>query len=190
MSNWHYWVIRTANPEINPPTDWIIILENLGKLVPGKIIDKIEAAAFIIRGTRIIRWILDQNDPQYATESESTEVAKKLLSQYLDLTNFQENIDDDIISLLKPYKTGNPTRCSMCLEELSTDSFLLDGRTDPNSISMGHLTPLSMRNQQFSNHFADNVNWQHRRCNYMQGERTINEALDYMKEILKRHQRI
>ncbi len=190
MSNWHCYFIKIANPEINPPNDWVVILENLGNLVLDKIIDKIEAAAFVIRGSRRIRWLLDQTDPQYATESESIEVAKKLLSLYLDLVDFQVDIDDNIVSLLTPYKTGNPSRCPMCLDELSTESFLLDGRTDPNSISMGHITPLSMRGKHFSNHFADNVNWQHRRCNYMQGERTINEALDYMEEILQRHQRI
>ena len=74
--------------------------------------------------------------------------------------------------------------------EIEKDMFLLDARKQPDSIQMGHKNPLHKRDKITHNHTYDNVIWQHRRCNYMQGEDTIKSALKYMIEILKRHKKI
>lgn len=189
---WNSWVISNSNKNIFPPAEWCEVLKILheSNLIEDKIIDKIEVAAFTIRGSRILRWKIDESDPQFATEDNSFRVAKKLLANYLEVIDLSIQIPEKLKPFLANYLTSESTKCSLCREEITTIMFVLDGRTEQDAINMGHIEPLNTRDQNQSNHYAENVCWQHRRCNYMQGERNIETALNYMYGILKRHGKI
>ena len=74
---WHYWVLRKfATTE--PPKEWERILKLLKDILPAKYIDKIEVAAFSIRGKRIARWQLERSHPEYSTKVNAIGAAKKL----------------------------------------------------------------------------------------------------------------
>lgn len=187
---WNYWVINTANKDVAVPESWHNVLKIIKNLVDNKIIDKIEVAAFTIRGMRTLRWLIPPEHHEYSTEEDCIEVAKKLLAAYLETKDVGIEIPDDLQLYLSDYLQYANTKCSLCLDELEKHLFFLDGRTEPNAIAMGHIEPLNQRSEYQHNHFATNTTWQHRRCNYMQGERNINTALNYMLEILHRHGKI
>jgi len=187
---WNFHAINIANKGIMPPLEWQEILVILKIIIDKKIIDKIEVAAFTIRGSRLLRWRIEHTDPQFASEQTSLEVAKKLLANYLELVDLDIVMPDILKDYLSNYLTNETSKCSLCKEEITSSMFLLDGRKDQDAINMGHIEPLNTRNQNQSNHYPENVCWQHRRCNYMQGERNIETALNYMYDILKRHNKI
>lgn len=189
---WKYWVLNNFAGTNSVPKEWYDILEivDKNKLVDNKVLNKIEVAAFSTRGNRQLRWTIDESDPQYATEKTSLDIAKKLLANYLQLVDLNITIPENLKILLSDYLTNETTKCSLCKEEITSKMFLLDGRKDQDAINMGHIEPLNTRDQTKSNHYPENVCWQHRRCNYMQGERNIETALNYMYEILKRHSKI
>ena len=189
---WNYWVISNSNKGVQPPQEWYQILQIIYEhnLLDNKNINKIEVAAFTIRGSRTLRWIILENDPQFASERNSLEVAKKLLANFLELVDLKIIIPEKLKIFLSEYLTNETTKCSLCREEITSTMFLLDGRKDQDAVNMGHIEPLNTRDQNQSNHYAENVCWQHRRCNYMQGERNIETALNYMFGILKRHGKI
>lgn len=187
---WSFHAINIANPSITVPEDWQIILLLVTGLIEKKIIDKIEVAAFTIRGLRTLRWLIPIEHPEYSTEVDCLEVSKKLLASYLEIKDVGIEISETLRSNLSDYLHDTHTKCPLCLEELEKYLFFLDGRKEPDAIAMGHIEPLNQRNEHQHNHFAGNTTWQHRRCNYMQGERNINTALNYMLEILQRHGKI
>lgn len=189
---WCFSLIVTSNPGSRPPRDWwklIKVIKEHG-LVDNSILSKIEVAAFTIRGSRTLRWKMPNYDPQYATIHQSVNVAKKLLAEYLNLYDFNQEIPKEIKSQLVDFnRLPKPTVCPLCKDRLKKSLFELDGRKDSQSIQMGHIKPLNSRGK-ISHHFAKNVNWQHRQCNYMQGERELKTALKFMKSILIKHGKI
>ena len=189
---WHFPAIKIANKGILPTKEWMEIILSIkqSKLVEDKVIGKIEVASFAIRGSRLLRWRIKETDPEYSSEEECLRIAKKLLIYYLHLKDFNKDIPSVLKTLLGITEKTETTKCALCLLEIEKEQFLIDARIHPNAIQMGHLNPLSLRNEVSSNHFAENINWQHRRCNYMQGEDTLANALDFMIEILKRHKKI
>ena len=200
-SAWHYWVLRiAANAE--PPKEWLIIMRKLSQMIDKTYIDKIEAAAFAIRGKRTARWIVPVNHPEFATLENSLGAAKKLvwlllksedspgmLSELYDLLKCTKSAD---CRLLEGHsgecETRKPRqetlRCPVCLETIKLSDFGRHGRTDPLSIQMGHLVPLSRATQ---GHNAKNVVWAHRRCNYIQDEQTVEETIKTLCEIVEKH---
>lgn len=181
---WHYWVLRKfATAE--PPKEWEEILEELKSILPPKYIDKIEVAAFSIRGKRIARWQLEKDHAEYSTKQNALGAAKKLA--WLLLKSKHAPLISPVLNsfLNKDGKFSEEiTYCPICKEAISFEDFKRSGRTDPISIQMGHLTPLSRERE---GHNIKNVVWVHRRCNYIQDEQTVPETIETLCEILKRH---
>lgn len=181
---WHYWVLRKfATAE--PPKEWEKILEELKGILPTKYIDKIEVAAFSIRGERIARWQLKKDHAEYSTKRNALGAAKKLTWLLLKSKN-APSISEQVVSLLNKDRefTEEITYCPICKESINFEDFKRAGRTDPVSIQMGHLIPLSRGEE---GHDSKNVVWVHRRCNYIQDEQTITETIDTLRQILERH---
>lgn len=80
--------------------------------------------------------------------------------------------------------TEEITYCPICKEIINYEDFILSGRTDPTSIQMGHLIPLSRGKE---GHNIENAVWVHRRCNYIQDEQTVEETIETLRQILERH---
>jgi hypothetical protein len=185
--NWHCWVLSKFAGDA-PPREWINILDELKKVISGKNIDKIEYASFVIRGERKARWLLDRAHSEYSTKNDALGAAKKLtwllmksrgaplISKRLKrlLINDEKFIDET-------------TTCPLCKEIIKIDDYNLSGRNDLYSIQMGHLIPLSLKPR---SHNAGNVVWMHRRCNYIQDEQTIDNTINFLKQILKTHEHI
>jgi len=163
---------------------------------------KIEVAAFTIRGKRVARWLIPSSHPEFSTIKNSIAAAKKLTWLLLGCQG-SPGLTKDLRSLLKcsknvkcvlleghggecskSYKAPQVTRCPICLDVIKLDDFKRNGRTDPLSIQMGHLTPLSRMKQ---GHTAGNVVWVHRRCNYIQDKQTVDETIDNLCGIVKNH---
>jgi len=199
---WHYWVLNIA-AGAEPPEEWKAILRGLSNIgLSGTYVDKIEVAAFAIRGVRTARWKVPKNHPEYASLENSLGAAKKL-TWLVFRSEGSPGITAELYTSLKctrssectlleghgdECKTGEAskeiTRCPVCLEIIKLDDFRRHGRTDPLSIQMGHLTPLSRTRQ---GHNATNVVWAHRRCNYIQDEQTVEETIKTLREIVERH---
>jgi len=95
-------------------------------------------------------------------------------------------IPEQLVSLLNKNNefTDEVTYCPICKEIITYEDFKRSGRTDPISIQMGHLIPLSRERK---GHNVKNVVWVHRRCNYIQDEQTVAEAIETLRKILQRH---
>jgi len=198
---WHYWVLNiAANAE--PPEEWQTIMRKLYPIIDGTYIDKIEVAAFAIRGKRTARWKVPASHPEYATLENSLGAAKKLTWLLLksegapgistELYNSLKCTQSSSCVLLEGHESScktiehhrEITRCPICLEIINLEDFKRDGRTDPYSIQMGHIVPLSRTTQ---GHNAKNVVWAHRRCNYIQDEQTVEETIKTLREIVEKH---
>ncbi|MEW6686895.1 MAG: hypothetical protein AB1393_11935 [Candidatus Edwardsbacteria bacterium] len=181
---WHYWVLRKfATAEL--PKEWVRILEELKSILTTKYIDKIEVAAFSIRGKRIARWQLKKDHAEYSTKQNTLGAAKKLTWLLLKSRN-APSISEQLIPLLNKDRefAEEITYCPICQEAINFEDFMRSGRMDPVSIQMGHLIPLSRARE---GHNVQNVIWVHRRCNYIQDEQTVSETIDTLRQILERH---
>lgn len=198
---WNYWVIGISS-QAEPPDEWVGILGQLSGYIEDKYINKVEVAAFTIRGVRTARWLIANTESEYSNLQNALGSAKKL-TWLLLLSQEGPGLDHELKKSLKCTKTamcvlleghgGNcssswqdpgVTRCPLCLEPIKLSDFNLDGRKDALSIQMGHSIPLSRINQ---GHKADNVYWQHRRCNYIQDEQTLASTVENLVTIVERH---
>jgi len=188
--------------QAEPPDEWVGILGQLSGYIEDKYINKVEVAAFTIRGVRTARWLIANTESEYSNLQNALGSAKKL-TWLLLLSQEGPGLDHELKKSLKCTKTamcvlleghgGNcssswqdpgVTRCPLCLEPIKLSDFNLDGRKDALSIQMGHSIPLSRINQ---GHKADNVYWQHRRCNYIQDEQTLASTVENLVTIVERH---
>lgn len=198
---WNYWVLGIA-AGAEPPDEWQNILTGLSEIISDKYINKIEAAAFVIRGVRTARWLLSPDEAEFSTLQDALGAAKKLTWLLLKSEGVPQ-IPGALLAMLKCTKssncalleghegecthTGSPdqfSKCPVCLETIKLNDFELDGRTDPLSIQMGHLVPLS---RETGGHNAKNVTWAHRRCNYIQDEQTVEETIEQLCRIVEKH---
>lgn len=198
---WHFWVLNLA-AGADPPEEWKTIVGNLSRIIDGAYIDKIEAAAFTIRGKRTARWGVPEDHSEFATLENSLGAAKKLTWLLLE-SEGSPGMPSELYDSLRCTKstecrlleghsgeceTREPThetlRCPVCLETINLADFERPGRTDPLSIQMGHLIPLSRGRH---GHNATNVVWTHRRCNYIQDEQTVEETIRTLCDIVQRH---
>lgn len=181
---WYYWVLRKF-AIAEPPKEWEKILEELKGVLPAKYIDKIEVASFSIRGKRIARWQIETDNAEYSTEQNALGAAKKL-TWLLLRSKDAPSISDVLNSLLDKNRefVDEITYCLICKEIINYEDFRRSGRTDPISIQMGHLIPLSREKE---GHNIQNVVWVHRRCNYIQDEQTVSETITTLWQILERH---
>ncbi|HEC88377.1 MAG TPA: hypothetical protein ENI52_03580 [Thermoplasmata archaeon] len=198
--NWNNWVLNRQAKD-NPPNEWIRILEYLKKILPDRLINKIEFTAFVIKGKRTARWILNRDHPEYCTKNEALQVAKKLTWQML-LSKGSPPINPELKELLLcdnedcklfighegrcnteevPFGI---TRCHLCKKIIYFEDFDRDAKRDPLSIQIGHSIPLSRTTR---GHNVRNVVWAHRKCNQIQSEQTLYEVLENMSTILEAH---
>lgn len=199
---WLFWQLN-SKAGTRPPIEWLRLAVALLGVLPRKYVEKIELIAFSIKGKRTARWLIDRNDPEYCTKSEALAVAKKLAWLTL-MSGDPPLIESRLRTILSCDETqgcklfighegncrttGNrfseATRCQLCGRRLVLEDFDRNGRRDPNSIQVGHRTPLSRTTR---GHNARNVSWAHRACNQLQSEQTVDEALQRMKNILELH---
>lgn len=179
---WNSWVINLS-AGANPPREWVKIVKELKKILSNKYIDKIELAAFVIRGTRKARWMLSSKHPEYSSKKDALGAAKKLTLLMIKSKGCSK-INSFLKRKLIKKKKVDITQCPLCKKNILLSDFDKDGRKDTDSIQMGHYIPLSKKNKA---HNYDNVFWSHRRCNYIQGEQTIKETIKFLIQILKGH---
>lgn len=122
-----------------------------------------------------------------ATQEECFEVARKLARLVYEMRNAPAcppNIAEYLDQI--PDAENNPCLCPLCRQPLDIDDF---GRSlwGKAVIELWHIIPLSDNNL---GHNAENTTWGHRICNIAQGERTTEQTLDWMVEILKENNRL
>ena len=198
---WSNWTIRRQLT--TTPREWENILTIISPILPRRDIDKIEYVAFTIKHYRTVRWRIDHNDPEYCTEQDAINAAKKLL-WLLFLSNGSPDMPADLRPLLLCNETPNCrlfigheggcltsgnaeepiTQCQLCTRNILFTDFDRDGRRDPLALQVAHRTPLSRGVRQ---HNARNVSWAHRSCNQNQSEQTLDEFLENMRRILEGH---
>src|SRR3989338_5710465 len=132
---WHNWVLRKFSGA-ESPEEWVSIVTELKTILDNKLIDKIEFAAFVIRGSRKARWTIIENDPEYSSELNSMDAAKRL-TQLLISSKEGPTITDSLKILLN-LTEQKITKCPMCNKEIIISDFYKDGRIDPYSIQVGH----------------------------------------------------
>jgi len=175
---WNCWVINKFGGD-NPPKKWEIILIELRKYLSSKYINKIEVAAFTIRSSRKLRWVIPSNHSEYATKKDSLSAAIKLTNLLL-CSKGAPPVNSKLKKLLRLKK--NITKCPLCIKHISLIDYDKDGRKEPDSIQMGHKIPLSRKKK---SHNGTNVFWAHRFCNFLQGDRTVKEVFIHMSKVLK-----
>lgn len=176
--------ITTRYARANPPTDWERLLVKIKPLLDKKIIDKVELVSFVAKGHRKARWLLNQIDPEYCTKIEAFKVAKKLISLIFLSKNgvgINSNIETDFPKV--DFKR-DIAKCPICKKEIELTDFNRNAKRDPISIQIGHDIPLS---KALNQHNHRNIFWIHRKCNFLKGERTINETMLDFLEIIKTH---
>lgn len=171
----------------------------------SEILEKIELAAFCKGGDRRARWKLDVVHSEYGEKKGCHKVAAKLTYFLLDILEKELNKKsiinekiEDITSakenclLLFNQKEKNFVKniypkaaCPMCLGGIEIVDFFRNGRNDPKSIVFGHYEFRGDRTRNV--HLGKNAFWIHRTCNYIQGEFTIKNRIDFLVEILENH---
>ena len=198
---WNSWIVSSSSGA-NASKEWEDLIDKLKSIgIPDKVINKIELVAFVIKGVRTARWLVDVNDPEYCSEEEALRVAKKLTWLVLKSKNAPP-MADELKNILLCDKTANcklfightgdcttdasvgVTKCALCREELSLSDFKRDARSHPSAIQINHKIPLSRQN---NSHNAENLGWAHRRCNYIQGEQTLEETIKTLARIVAAH---
>ncbi len=180
---WLHYQIRQNNLNQPSPEEWDSFSQILLQSLPRRNVEKIELVSFTAKGTRTLRWLFPDTDPEYCTQEEALKIAKKMaffmfnsqgsnIPPTLEETYPEENFPREII------------KCPICKEIIEISDFDRDGRTDPKSIHIGHEIPLS---RALNSHNEKNVFWIHRRCNYIKGEQTLKESLVNLIDIIKNH---
>jgi len=166
-----------------PPIEWERLIIRINPLLNKKIIDKVELTAFVAKGHRTGRWLLNRNDPEYCTKIEAFNTAKKLIFLILNSKNGVgvNQIQDDFP---EEYFKKEITKCPICKKEITLTDFDKNAKKDPLSIQIGHDIPLS---RTLNQHNSKNVFWIHRKCNFLKGERTVNETMLDFLDIIKTH---
>lgn len=166
-----------------------------------RIIDKIEKASYSTNGetaenspiiNRTLRYRARKEDgtkliPVNGAEKRILKeegkfrvaVRKDELSTFKNCQEIEKDLVCEVISVLN--KT-NPHKCYFCGGDFTVDDFIGKDRKSPTSAQHGHKEPLS---DDKVNHVSGNVSWQHRKCNLMQSDGSIEETYKYMKMAVK-----
>ena len=76
-------------------------------------------------------------------------------------------------------------RCRICNEHISKKDFYTEhGTSGSRSAQLGHINP-HINGHDDTAHVSGNVQWIHRDCNIIQGEKTEEETFKILAEILK-----
>lgn len=137
-------------------------------------------------GNRINRWLLSPDHKFYADEKTATLVEVKYYLQLFSMTNAPRVMDDALENKFEwliehPVKPGQ-YRDPITLVEIDFNEIL----ETPALLQSGHIYPLDRGGR----HQPTNTFLMTKRSNALQGNMTVNELLDYILDILKRHGRI
>lgn len=136
-------------------------------------------------GNRINRWLLPPEHKFYADEVTATAVEIKYYLQLLSMVN-APHIDDSLVKafewlLPNPVKPGN-FQDPIQLIDIDFNEVMADASI----IQSGHLLPLDREGK----HEPANASIMLARSNQLQGNLTIKELLNLLKDILIRHKSI
>jgi hypothetical protein len=203
--NWCNWFVNIGSKQ-KAPNEWVVLWRNLLKLgVERKLLEKVEAASMVIRGKRTERWLINNNDHEYASQKDALEATKKLVYQAVisDGSPYSEQTKKNVLKKIAPGRNGhifsverrgkrkksreNKLSCSICGETIEYKQIMGKGRAkrgsklDPKVCTMGHIDPLTAGGK----HNARNVSWQHKYCNDCQGNLSRSDFLRLLSKILK-----
>ena len=128
-----------------------------------------------------------------ARSSSLTDIKIKEVKKHINEFCKRKKLDDltKLVNIRALDENDHEPICPLCLKKLNAESFFLDaeqdvGREEEDStqseIVLMHIDAL--RPMEF-NHRTYNLGWGHKDCNTIQGPKSIDETLNYLREILK-----
>jgi hypothetical protein len=202
---WCAWFINIGAKRA-APYEWRALWKSLLQLgVDRKLLEKVEAASMVIRGVRIERWLIDKNDHEYASKKDTLEATKKLIYQAVISkgspyahSKLKKAILQKVscsfrcflpIGHLKKHSKYfcKNLQCGICGEIISYDQIMGKARATrgskiaPDVCTMGHGDPLTSGGI----HSAENIGWQHKRCNDCQGNLSKKDFLNLLNKIIR-----
>jgi len=149
------------------------------KKVPGRPQDGAD-------GNRRRRWLFDPSHKFYATEVMATLVEVKYFLQTLSMTDApplpSDTIQDSFLWLTGHRIEPGVYRDPIQLVPMSLTDFM----ADPRSVESGHFVPLDRGGR----HVPENTFLMLARSNKLQGNLTLEELIDLMERIVRRHRDI
>lgn len=135
-------------------------------------------------GNRMNRWLFDPSHKQYATEKNATLVQVRYYLQALSMTSAPKLPMQELKTsfqwlaghLIEPGAYEDP------IQLIPID--LRPSLKEPRSINSGHLIPLDRGGK----HIPENAFLMLHRSNQMQGNMSVSELIDLMKQIVQRHE--
>jgi hypothetical protein len=138
------------------------------------------------------RWECHPNSVQFAFRRECWEIEHKLIEQIFYFENFPENIRDEAIRerILGDYI--GTARCPITMVPLSFDDLRRELETPEHgraTVQVGHLNPLKTfsREKDGGGHVAENVSWISHHGNRIQGDLSLEETRNMIREIYGRY---
>lgn len=129
-----------------------------------------------------------------STQEDCFEINVALTSQILAIKDLEYNLDDftgdsrktlEHMIELSSAEYPNGLKCRICKDYISKNDFYTKhGTSGSKSAQLGHINP-HINGYDDSAHVSGNVQWIHRDCNIIQGEKTEAETFRILAEILK-----
>ena len=136
-------------------------------------------------GNRINRWLLPKKHKFYATEKDATLVQIRYYLQMLSMEG-APCLPDKRLEPAFVWLAGHDIRAGLYEDPIQLIPISLKAFLDnPRGITSGHLIPLDRNGR----HVPDNAFLMLHRSNQLQGNMTLEELLELMTKILKRHQK-
>lgn len=135
------------------------------------------------KSNRAYRWEILNDDYQFASKENCWEIEKSLIEQLFEFDDAPINLKKDFIANGLLTESSKTALCPITLEQLRWSSFA-DNSHGKSKVQIGHLTPL----KQNGKHLADNICWQSRDGNRIQGNLSIQETHDLIISIARRLQ--
>jgi hypothetical protein len=136
-------------------------------------------------GNRRKRWLFDRGHKYYASKVDATLVEVKFFFQALSMDGAPK-LPDERLETAFGWMMEHPVAPGEYRDPIQkipiNFSEFLD---DPTTIESGHLVPLDRGGR----HVPDNTFLMLHRSNQMQGNRTVDELLEAMRDIVDRHER-
>ena len=145
--------------------------------VPGRPQDGVD-------GNRILRWKLPDDHKFYANEITATFVEIKYILQTLSMSNAPDISSFGLETIFTPWLLENELIPGRYLDPVQLIPIDFYGfLNDPRSVQSGHIFPLDRGGV----HHPENTFLMLSRSNQIQGDLTVNELMELMQTIVKRH---
>ncbi len=138
-------------------------------------------------GNRTNRWLLPKNHKYHASQATATLVEIKYLLQTLSLKDAPDIGCSEILNLFHPWLIEHVVAPGNYLDpiQLVPIDFSLFAN-DRRALQCGHIIPLDRGGK----HHPDNTFLMLFRSNQIQGNMTLQELIDLMRDIVKRHEKL